>query len=236
MTIHVVYDNYVSREGLQPKWGFGAFVETVDQTVLFDTGGDGGVLLRNMAALDLDPGAIDLIVLSHEHWDHIGGLASILGTAKGMPVCVPASFSAKFKNGVAQAGSAVREVTDAAELAPGVHSTGDIRGPIREQALVLRSRDGLVVLTGCAHPGIVEMTRAARKAAPGGVLFVGGGFHLKDAKDRQIAAAIAALRELGVQSVGPSHCTGDRAIRAFYEEFGSSFVQMGVGRLLRFDD
>ena len=236
MRITVVYDNYTYRDGLGSKWGFGALVKRGELAILFDTGGEGRTLLGNMRALSLDPQAVKLVVLSHEHRDHTGGLPAVLGRAADATVCVPASFSDGIKTHIRQAGAKLLEVTEATELAPGVHSTGDIAGPVREQALVLRARDGLVVLTGCAHPGVVTMARAATVAAEGEVLFVGGGFHLNRAREPQIDAAIEGLRELGVRSVGPTHCTGDRAIRKFYEAFGSDFVQMGVGRELDFDD
>ena len=235
MKITIVYDNYVHREGLTAKWGFGAVVQVGGHTVLFDTGGDGPTLLRNMQALDFSPRDIELIVLSHEHGDHTGGLAAILGGSPDVTVCVPASFSAGIKRSITQAGAKLQEVSEAAELAPNVHSTGDVAGAIREQALVVKAREGLIVLTGCAHPGVVTLTRAAKEAVEGEVLFVGGGFHLGGARDDQVRSVIEDLRELGVRSAGASHCTGDGAIGLFREAFGADFVEMGVGRELVFD-
>ena len=72
----VVYDNNPGLEGLSAQWGFGCVIQGPDKTVLFDTGGLGWVLLPNMSLLKLDPKSIDVVVLSHIHWDHIGGLTS----------------------------------------------------------------------------------------------------------------------------------------------------------------
>jgi 7,8-dihydropterin-6-yl-methyl-4-(beta-D-ribofuranosyl)aminobenzene 5'-phosphate synthase len=74
----ILFDNYPGVAGLETLWGFAALFRIPRLTVLFDTGSNGRVLLRNMAALGVDPASIDLLFLSHPHWDHIGGLDSIL--------------------------------------------------------------------------------------------------------------------------------------------------------------
>jgi hypothetical protein len=75
MNLTILFDNNPYDPRLQTGWGFAAWIEYGDRVVLFDTGADGAVLLDNMALLGFDPQAIDIVVLSHEHSDHTGGLA-----------------------------------------------------------------------------------------------------------------------------------------------------------------
>jgi 7,8-dihydropterin-6-yl-methyl-4-(beta-D-ribofuranosyl)aminobenzene 5'-phosphate synthase len=247
VTFTIVYDNNAydaptaltpAPDGLRTLWGFACWVETEDATVLFDSGGEGAVLMNNMSQLGLDPRDIDAVVLSHAHGDHTGGLGALLSTGVTPTVYVPASFGAGFKREVGALTDLV-EVTDAAIITPGVYTTGEVGSSIREQALVVETADGLVVVTGCAHPGVVEMVRRAKVApeavgARGGraadrVALVMGGFHLGSASRSRVQGIIADFRDLGVRRVAPCHCTGDKARQLFADAFGSDCVLAGVG-------
>jgi 7,8-dihydropterin-6-yl-methyl-4-(beta-D-ribofuranosyl)aminobenzene 5'-phosphate synthase len=230
VTFTIVYDNNIYNPALQTDWGFACLVETGEATVLFDTGGKGTILLDNMGELGFDPQAIDVVVLSHIHGDHTGGLRGLLDTGIRPVVYVPASFPASFKDGV-RAVTDVVEVTGPVEILPGVHTTGEVGSGIIEQALVVETGADLVVVTGCAHPGVVEMVRQAKEAVAGEVRLVMGGFHLGDAARAQIEAIIIDLRKLGVQRVAPSHCTGDRARQMFAEAYGDDCTLSGVGQV-----
>ncbi|HHD81233.1 MAG TPA: MBL fold metallo-hydrolase, partial [Campylobacterales bacterium] len=74
----VVFDNECCNNELTSLWGFSCFIETPNSTILFDTGSNGRVLLQNIKKRDLKLSSIDNIFISHAHWDHIGGLDSIL--------------------------------------------------------------------------------------------------------------------------------------------------------------
>lgn len=232
--IAVVYDNNAYDPRLQTAWGFAGLIERGDTTILFDTGGDGAMLLSNMAALDLDPRDVDIVVLSHIHGDHTGGLGRLLATDVRPTVYVPRSFPASFKAQV-RANTDLVEVHEAVEIADGVYTTGEMGRGIIEQGLVLRTPKGLVVITGCAHPGIAEMVRQAKAVGGDEVYLVLGGFHLGSASEARIKDIIADFRRLGVQKVAPCHCTGDKAIGLFREAYGEDFIQNGAGKVLVFD-
>jgi len=228
VTITVVYDNNPHDPRLQTAWGFSCLVETEGATALFDTGGDGATLLRNMATLESDPLSIEVVVLSHAHGDHTGGLGALLGTGARPTVYVPRSFPARFKDDVRSL-TALEEVTGPAEILPGVHTTGEVGSDIVEQALAVETSEGLVVISGCAHPGVVEMVRRARRVSEAEVYLVLGGFHLGGESQQKIDRIIADLRDLGVRRVAPCHCTGDQAISALADAFGADFIPNGVG-------
>lgn len=228
VTFTIVYDNNVYGAGLRTSWGFSCWVETDDNTVLFDTGGDGPTLMHNLRELGLDPQEIDVVVLSHAHGDHTGGLGTLLGTGVRPTVYAPASFPEAFKTDVGARTDLV-EVRDAATIAPDVLTTGEVGSSLVEQALAVETQEGLVVVTGCAHPGVVQMVRRAKEAADGEIALVMGGFHLGGASPGQIERIIADLRGLGVKRVAPCHCTGDKARQAFVDAFGEDAVLAGVG-------
>ena len=234
MTITVVYDNNPYDSRLQTAWGFGCLIETGEATVLFDTGGDGGTLLGNMSTLGIDPQDIEAVVLSHIHGDHTGGLGALLGTGARPTVYVPRSFPARFKADVRSL-TVLEEVNGPAEILPGVYTTGEVGSRIVEQALAVETAEGLVVITGCAHPGVVEMVRRARQISEAEVYLVLGGFHLGGASQHKVGRIIADFRELGVRRVAPCHCTGDQAIKAFADAFGADFIQSGVGCVITVD-
>jgi len=229
VTFTVVYDNNPFDPRFRTAWGFACWVETPDGVVLFDTGGDGPTLLNNLAEGGMDPRAVDAVVLSHIHGDHTGGLTALLDAGARPTVYVPASFPPSFKESI-RVRTALVEVTGPTEILPGVHTTGEVdSGGIVEQALVVETAEGLAVVTGCAHPGVVEMVRRARQVGRGEVALVVGGFHLSGADRGRIAEVISGLRALGVRRVAPCHCTGDLARRMFAEAFGDAFLPAGAG-------
>jgi len=230
--ITVVYDNNAYDPRLQTAWGFGCVVERGETTILFDTGGNGAILLSNMATLGLDPRAVDIVVLSHIHGDHTGGLGDLLATGVRPAVYVPASFPASFKAQV-RAITTLQEVDGPQEILPGIYTTGQMGTSIAEQALVIETSQGLVVITGCAHPGVANMVRRAGQIGKNGVYLVLGGFHLGGASKGRIANIIADFRGMGVQKVAPCHCTGDQALTMFAAEYGDDFIRNGVGKILK---
>ncbi len=152
LKLTIVYDNTTTDPQLKPDWGFAAVVEYDGHTLLFDTGANGSILLDNMRQLGVDLGSIEAIILSHQHDDHTGGLRALLDTGIRPTVYAPAKFTKAFKRQVAARTNLI-EVGDAIEIVPGVHTTLPI-GSIVEEALVVETGDGAVVITGCAHPGV----------------------------------------------------------------------------------
>jgi 7,8-dihydropterin-6-yl-methyl-4-(beta-D-ribofuranosyl)aminobenzene 5'-phosphate synthase len=228
MRIIIIYDNRTLDPNLTSGWGFSCLV---GDDLLFDTGGDGRTLLSNMTKMGIDPAGIRTVVLSHAHGDHTGGLGALLGTGVRPTVYVPRSFPARFKADVRSLTTLV-EVHGPVEIRPSIHTTGEVGRGLVEQALAVETGDGLVVVTGCAHPGVVKMVRRAKESAGDEVYLVMGGFHLGGTSQRQVKAVIADFRQLGVQRVAPCHCTGDRSIRVFAEEYGDDFIETGVGMVL----
>jgi 7,8-dihydropterin-6-yl-methyl-4-(beta-D-ribofuranosyl)aminobenzene 5'-phosphate synthase len=229
ITLTIVYDNNPLDARLKTAWGFACLIETVKTTVLFDTGGDGPTLMGNMLALGFDPRRIDAVALSHAHGDHTGGLDALLAVHDNLTVYLPQSFPAEFKSRVSKR-SAVISVSKPMTITERIRTMGEMGTSIVEQSLIVETDKGLIVITGCAHPGIVEIVRRAKTY--GNVYMVLGGFHLGDKSAQEIEAIIAELKRLGVRKVAPCHCTGEAAIRQFSAAFGADFIQAGAGAIV----
>jgi 7,8-dihydropterin-6-yl-methyl-4-(beta-D-ribofuranosyl)aminobenzene 5'-phosphate synthase len=229
ITLTIVYDNNPSDARLKTAWGFACLVETGETTVLFDTGGDGPTLMDNMTALKLDPRRIDAVILSHTHSDHTGGLDALLNVNNHLAVYTPRSFPVEFKSRVSQRARVV-QAGKPVTLTNNIRTTGELGADIIEQALVIETDKGLIVMTGCAHPGIVEIVRQAKRY--GDVYLVLGGFHLGDKSVQEVETIIAELKRLGVHKIAPCHCTGERAIQQFKAAFGADFISAGAGAIV----
>ena len=227
--ITILYDNNEYDERLTTAWGFSCLVEGAEKAILFDTGGDSATLLSNMRTLGIEPQNVEVVVISHIHGDHVGGLAGLLQENHTVTVYLPQSFPQNIKQNTRGTGAEVVEVGGPVEICENVYSTGELGDGIKEQSLVIETARGLVVITGCAHPGVVNIVRRAKEVVGGEVYLVLGGFHLGSASRRQVERIIADFRDLGVQKVAPCHCTGDRAIRVFGEEYGEDFIRAGMG-------
>ncbi len=235
VTLAVLFDNYPHDERLRTGWGFACLVTGLEKTILFDTGGDGTILLSNMRTLGAEPGDVDIIVLSHEHYDHTGGLAAVLAENRNVTVVVPASFSEGFKRQVHDRGAALVTVDESFKICEGAHSTGQLGTEIKEQGLCISTANGLFVITGCAHPGIVEMVKAAASLSSSGVYGAMGGFHMKGFPEKKIEAVIEHLKTMGVTVAGPSHCSGDLTREMMRRSFSDGYVTVGVGRTVELE-
>jgi 7,8-dihydropterin-6-yl-methyl-4-(beta-D-ribofuranosyl)aminobenzene 5'-phosphate synthase len=209
-------------------------VEGFGSTVLFDTGSAGDILLHNMDAMDVAAEQIDAIVLSHDHWDHTGGVPALLERNAELAVYLPASFGPEVKDAVVRSDATLIETQEPEGICPGMTTTGVLGSVIAEQGLCVDAPEGTLLITGCAHPGIVEMVTAARELSDGGVWGVLGGFHLKDDWNTSINRIVAALQDLGVTSVGPCHCSGDAARRKMASVYGENYLDVCLGTRLDF--
>ena len=223
LTLTIAYDNYPGPAHLKPDWGFACLIEGLEKTILFDTGGNGSILLENMRQLNLDPQKIDLIVISHVHGDHTNGLESILKIRPQIPVYIPSGFGDSFKQNIRSLGSPLIEAENSVEILPTARTTGTLgHSAIVEHGLCIKTAEGWVLITGCAHPGVDNMAAQAQKVIPELIYMVLGGFHMGAYSEPQINAVIDKFQELGIEKVAPTHCTGDPARAIFKQRLGDN--------------
>lgn len=234
ITITIVFDNYPFKKGLKTAWGFSAFVTYKDQNVLFDTGASGSMLLENMSKMNINPVEVQNVVLSHPHNDHIAGMQSLLFAGADPKIYLPPSFYSSLKNQYSKQAEVI-EVVPGQQIAERIYTLGEIPGSPPEQALVIDTPQGLVVITGCAHPGVEKMVLAAKRQFHEQIYLVMGGFHLGGASSNEVKQIIKEFKRIGVVHVAPCHCTGDQAINQFKEAFGDDFISVGVGAVIEIE-
>lgn len=236
ITITILYDNYVFREGMKADWGFSCMIKGTEKTILFDTGTKSEILFHNINRLKVNPKDVELVAISHNHGDHTGGLFSFLDKNNKVSVYLPVSFPDSFVKRVEEKKAKVVRVSEPVEIGEDVFLTGEMGDRIKEQSLILNTSRGLVVITGCAHPGIVEIVKKAKEIIDRKIYLVLGGFHLLAKSEAEVKEIINEFREMGVLKVGATHCTGDKAIELFKKAYGQNFVQMGVGKVIEVRD
>lgn len=229
--ITTVFDNTALEPSCSPEWGFAAVIELPNETILFDTGNDGQILFHNLSVLGFGETTFSKIVISHMHWDHTGGLSKVIQANPEavvyLPSTAPAAEVEKFKK--------IILVKAPQHIADGVFSLGEMPGRTNEQAIAVRTVNGLVIITGCAHPGIVDIVKAGREQFPHDSLhLVMGGFHLNQHSKKQVIDIISSFKVAGVQYVSPTHCTGEAAISLFKQEYADKFITPGVGLRVEF--
>ncbi|MFO8145282.1 MAG: MBL fold metallo-hydrolase [Candidatus Syntrophosphaera sp.] len=222
MKITICYDNTSINAELTPDWGFSCFVEADGRKILFDTGGNGRILLDNLRKLDIDPGSFDDIFISHPDFDHIGGLSHILNLNERAVLHNPTSFrGVKYAN-------PVKFYDLPAKIYANFYTTGELGQ--REQSLAVRTNKGIVVIIGCGHPGLGlilnTVTDLGRSLPPPdgfeGIYAVVGGLHG--------FTEYEVLED--VSKVCPTHCTRHMAeIQALYPD---KYIPGGVGQAIEF--
>jgi len=242
--ITTLSENTASRAGLLAEHGISILVETETASILLDTGQTTSVS-HNADNLGVDLSKIDKIVLSHGHHDHTGGLQSVLRKMNaGIPFQrlelenLGARFNmtrnpVKITDNIMTTGE-IPMVTDFEQIDPYlVVKEGNDYKPdtlMDDQALIVNTGSEIVVILGCAHHGIINtLYHAQQLTGVKQIHMVVGGCHLIGSSEERIWQTIAALKDLGVQRIGVSHCTGMQAAVIMAHEFGDSFFFNNAG-------
>ena len=275
------------------EWGFAALIEAGEARILFDTGMRPETVLGNARELGVDLSTVDTVILSHNHFDHTGGLvtlrrvlqaentSAVQTTHVGEGIFLPRQLDSDALDRLPPIPEeflvSVLDVRDAYEalggrfvvhdrpheLHPGIWITGPIPrvhpeknwspvarierdGSLEEdtipedQALVIRTPKGLVIVAGCGHAGIVNTMEYALRIVPEKTVHaVLGGFHLLALTDEKVAWTGEKMKEFGVQHVLGAHCTGINAVRLLRDSahLARDTSRVGaVGSLFTLDD
>ncbi len=218
---------------MQEGWGFSCLIDLGHRKILFDTGADKNVFFSNLQKLNIQLKDITDVVFSHKHSDHIAGFMEVLeNVKKGARLFLPKGFPSYELPLYIQ--TAI--VNEFAEIDIQVYSFV-LKGGFRlyEQALALRTSKGLVVITGCAHPGITNLLEAVKKRLEAPIYLVVGGFHLFRKNRKFVDKTVDAFKALKVEKAAPCHCSGDAAITQFQEAYQECFCNVGTGTILTLD-
>ena len=212
MKITIVYDNTTTKKGMIEDWGWSCLIETEERNILFDTGGNGKILLENLVNLNIDPRSIDDIVISHPDFDHIGGLSTFLCSNQDAIVHLPISFRGiRYPN-------EVKYYDKPTKIYENIFLTGELYK--REQSLAIKTEKGLILIIGCGHPGVREIIDSISKF--GNIYAIIGGLH--GFNEFEILQ--------NIEKVCPSHCTKYKEkIKMLYPD---KYLEGGVGEIFEF--
>jgi 7,8-dihydropterin-6-yl-methyl-4-(beta-D-ribofuranosyl)aminobenzene 5'-phosphate synthase len=235
LSVLIIYDNYFHTSGMESDWGYSILIKGLDKTILFDTGTKPKIFESNFKKLGIDANDIDEVFISHNHGDHTGGLGKILSMNPDIKVVVPETFEKSFFRIPETTSSSVELISGPVEICNDLYSSGILGTKIPEQALVLNTSKGLVIMTGCSHPGIIRMLEEIKATFGKDIYFVFGGFHLMRHSENEISDIIEEMKGMGIKKCGATHCTGKDQIEQFRMAFGENFVELGVGNTIVID-
>jgi 7,8-dihydropterin-6-yl-methyl-4-(beta-D-ribofuranosyl)aminobenzene 5'-phosphate synthase len=227
--VTIIYDNYQENPELETDWGFACLVEYQGDKLLFDAGRKADLYKKNVALLGINPKEIPTLFISHEHGDHTAGIPWICELNPSVTCYLPATYAEKLKaNDRLPANSKAQ--SKPGHLYGPYYSTGDDFEAFKEQGLVIKTETGGVLVTGCGHPGLVEMVKKAQEELGIEVHTVIGGLHLMSTPGSEVDHIGEVLQEMGIKQICPTHCTGDLSIAALKASFGDGYISGGTGK------
>jgi len=230
--IITLYDSYQTNTLTRTDWGFSCLVIHENDTILFDAGNREDIFVHNLKVLGIDISTVQTMVISHHHGDHTGNVFNVLSKNPGMKVFLPSSLDGEYEDQVEDLGGKACLKSSCKRISKDIYLSGEMGFQIKEQALVIDTKKGLVIIAGCAHPGIDRMVSCFIEKFQKDVFLVMGGFHTQEANRQQALEIIDGFKKMGVEKVAPSHCTGKLTMKLFKDAFQSDFIQNGTGKII----
>lgn len=270
---------------LKCEHGLSMFIETDECNILFDTGKSGD-FIDNAENLNIDLRSIDVIVLSHAHYDHCDGVKRLLATYNITPrVILSEHFFEKANryhyshgnlksdlskendykyvginfdkqylesknisidfvhNNILKICNNVFVFTNFNKYYDFEKSNKNMVVKINdgyeidtfddEISLGLKTKNGIVVLLGCAHPGFLNIVKTIQERTNEKIAGIIGGTHLKEADSDRIGKSIECINNFNIELLGLSHCTGENVVKIIHENCKNSFINR-TGTTLNF--
>lgn len=232
MLITIIYDSYAYNPAARVSSGFGCIVQTAGRTLLFDTGIHGPTLLYNMKQLGFNPLEVDDVIISHIDPDHVGGLFNFLEENRNVRVFIPRSLPEPFKDLIALHGAKIVEVCRRKEIYPFIETTGEMGRWIKEQAMMMRTEKGVILIVGDSHAGILNVIKKVKRQTREKIALIIGGFSLSGTSQSDLESVVKSFRRMGVKKVAPCHSSGDRTREIFQQEYKENYIECGVGWMM----
>ena len=267
--VTVLVENRSVKSGLSPEHGLSLVLDIDGSRWLFDTG-QSSMAVENARELGTDLKNIQGIILSHGHYDHTGGLESVLRETGAVDIYAhPGIFRERFgleKNGktrsvgipfsrhlLEELGGRFSLSETVREISPGITLSGEIPrrtsfedgdpflvikegeqyipDPFRDdQFILLDDEEGVIMITGCCHAGLINSLKVVRELHPGKkIKAVIGGLHLRAADHTKLLKIIDSLEPFAPEEIIAGHCTGEKTEAVLSRAFGRRFQPLKTG-------
>lgn len=261
--ITILYDSYGKQPSkLKMGWGFAALVEVQGKRILFDTGSRPEVFEYNIKTMGVDLRNLDCVVISHRHGDHTLGLKYLKTINPDVKIYAPFDeFFGEETNrlyfkrtvntlpaemryydgnppehvtqGTALPYDDIIQVSKFTEIMPGFYIVPAEAAMGNEIALSIQTPKGLVVITGCGHPGVESILKAATVGGKHAYFLI-GGLHWVRTPDEEIQKMVSSLHDKWkVDWVASGHCTGEPGFAALKKTFGERYLYSGLGTVVK---
>ena len=274
MRITTLVENHMNqaRLSLFAEHGVSFFIEKSNHVYMSDVG-QSGSFADNAAELDVDLSQVEVLAISHHHYDHGGGLKRFFEENEDAVVYLHTSPNADYLSvdspqSVRYIGldrgllkdhqGRIKYIDKNQEVSPGFWlitkipeeypkphgderlkrqiGTDIIADPFKHELVtVVEGENGLVILTGCAHNGVLNMIAAVKDALPGKpIQAVIGGFHLHHEAEQTVQEIGEALLGMDIPRVITGHCTGDPQTDLLKEVLGNRLERLFTGKIMMF--
>jgi len=223
--ITIIVDNEPS-SNLLSSWGFSAYIETNEWSVLFDADTDPRVMEYNTRQLGIDLHKVNFAILSHHHGDHYGGFKYIGSSIPGLNVYIPpglADYLKKWGLNPITVSSSLKVFEDAWIIGPLEAWSG-----FYEIAFAFYvSGKGLIVVVGCSHPGVDRISMKAKEISNMEIYHVLGGYHSPS------RSTLDKLSEIS-KFISPAHCSGRAAKEYVISRYPEKYIDIKTGLVLTY--
>lgn len=274
----ILSENTVKMNDLLAEWGLSIFIKTEKIKILYDCG-KSITAAHNAQRIGINLNEIDVILLSHSHYDHTGGLLEILSRINKEQIDIivhPQIWAERYNRSQGEKdkfmgilfrsqqidnyGAKFRYTTKPLKITRNILTSGEIPMItnfecfdtnikrlmkkdnkfipdyiLDEQAIFIQTKEGLIVLTACAHRGIINtLYHAQNITGEKRIYAVIGGIHLLHSSIERIEKTIELFKKLNIQRLYLGHCTGLNAITLISHEFGERFFGINTGTIIEF--
>ena len=232
VSITVLVNDEARSQELKEVHGLSIYIESKSKTILFDTGPSPEILESNSEKIGIDLSFVEDIVISHIHSDHLGGIPYMGWVAPSINVYLPYGVSSSITGFIKKQGLVPIEIVDWTKIYSGIIVSKPLYGPPWEQFLIIKSNNGLILFTGCSHPGINNVVNSVIEYLNNNVYAVVGGLHLVNAPDEVLKNTIDEPLSR-IEILVPLHCTGKRAIEYALKKYRSKVLLMKAGDTIK---